>query len=200
MAIRPQPRLSSQRIAILVESDFYEPEIFFYQQRFAEEGAEVTLLSRLWGKTQMEFTGHEFRAPLEVTGSIEHISDQELDSYAALIVPSGMVADRLRYSENVNTLSPAAELLRRAFARSQITKGIICHGLMLVSAMPYLAHNRRLTCHNNLIGDARNMGAQYIDEDVVVDGDLVTGRTGEHCNVFTAQIIAEIESRRLVPA
>jgi protease I len=43
--------------------------------------------------------------------------------------------------------------------------------------------------HNNLHGDAVNMGATYVDEDVVVDGDLVTGRSGGHCHLFARRII-----------
>jgi protease I len=40
-----------------------------------------------------------------------------------------------------------------------------------------------------LLGDARNMGIVYVDQDVVVDGDLVTGRTGGHCHQFARMII-----------
>jgi protease I len=57
-------RLTGARVGILMESDFYEPEIFYYQRRFAEEGAEVRFLTRLWGQRSITFHGHEFRAPL----------------------------------------------------------------------------------------------------------------------------------------
>ena len=50
-------------------------------------------------------------------------------------------------------------------------------------------------CHNNLIGDIRNMGAVYTDQDVVIDGDLVTGRTGGHCHQFARAIIELLEER-----
>jgi protease I len=99
------------------------------------------------------------------------------------------VADRLRYTEDIARLPPAVEFLRRAFADKSIIKGIICHGLWLVAPMPELVLGRRLVVHNNLLGDARNMGAEYVDKDVVVDGDLVTARTGGHCNLFARAII-----------
>jgi protease I len=54
---------------------------------------------------------------------------------------------------------------------------------------PELVRGRRVTTHNNLHGDVVNMGANYVNEDVVVDGDLVTGRTGGHCHQFARQII-----------
>ncbi|WP_084316376.1 AGE family epimerase/isomerase [Actinospica robiniae] len=192
-------RLSGARIGVLMESDFYEPEIFYYQRRFAEEGAEVRFLSRLWGQRSLTFHGHEFQAPFTVTGSVEQISDAELDGYHALIVPAGMVADRLRYTEDVDELSPAADLLRRAFARPGLVKGVICHGLWLLSSAPYLVRGRKVVCHNNLIGDVRNMGANYVDQDVVVDGDLVTARTGDDCAAFAHTVITMVEDRLFRP-
>ena len=59
-------RLQGKKIAILVESDYYEPEIWYYQRRFAEEGAEVHFLTRLWGQAPLELPGHEYKAPFEV--------------------------------------------------------------------------------------------------------------------------------------
>ena len=121
------------------------------------------------------------------------MSDGELASYSAVIVPAGMVADRLRYTEDINKLPPATEFLKRAFANRNIIKGIICHGLWLIAPAPELVRGRKVTVHNNLLGDARNMGAVYVNEDVVVDNDLVTGRTGGHCNLFARKIIELIK-------
>jgi protease I len=188
--------LASTRIAVLMESDYYEPEIFYYQRRFAEEGAQVEFLSRLWGQPSLVFTGHEYRAPFTVDRSVEEISDEALSGYSALVVPSGMVADRLRFSHDVQALPPAVDLLRRAFARPAILKGLICHGMWLSAQVPHLVRDRRVTCHNNLVGDVRNMGATYVDQDVVVDGDLVTGRTGNHCHLFARTLISTLIQRR----
>jgi protease I len=181
--------LQGTKIGVLIESDYYEPEIWYYQHRFAEEGAEVHFLTRLWGQSSLTFTGHEYRAPFVCNESFEGMSDAELRSYAAFIVPSGMVSDRLRYTEDVHKLAPASEFLRRAFSEPEVIKGIICHGMWLVASAPELVRGRKVVVHNNLIGDARNMGAVYTDQDVVVDGDLVTGRTGGHCHLFARKII-----------
>ncbi len=181
--------LEGRKIAVLIESDFYEKEIFYYEHRFPEEGAELHFLSRLWGQPSIVFTGHEYRAPFECRESFEDIDDEELGTYSAVIVPSGMVADRLRYTEDVRRVPPAADFLRRAFARTEIVKGIICHGLWLAAPVPDLVRGRRLVVHNNLIGDARNMNAVYTDQDVVTDGDLITARTGGHCHLLARAII-----------
>jgi protease I len=188
--------LNNHRVAILIESDFYEPEIFYYQRRFAEEGCEVHFRTRMWGQSSLTFTGHEYRVPFTVTMGIEDLDDDELRGYDALIVPSGIVADRLRYSEDITRLAPAADLLRRAFGEPGLIKGIICHGLWLASPIAETVRGRKVVCHNNLIGDVRNMGADYVDQDVVIDGDLITGRSGGHCHLFAATIIEQLLQRR----
>jgi protease I len=188
-------RLAGRTIAILMESDYVEPELWYYQRRFAEESAKVELLTRLWGQQAITFTGHEHRLPTIVDGDLEAVDDERLRSFDALIVPAGMVSDRLRYTEDVAALAPAVTLLRRAFAEPGVLKGIICHGMWLCSPIPETVRGRRLTCHNNLIGDVRNMGADYTDQDVVVDGDLVTARSADHCHLFARSIIDLIAAR-----
>lgn len=196
LTVAPDGALGGTTIGILLESDYYEPEIHYYERRFAEEGATVRFLTRLWGAERITFTGHEWRAPFEVGETFETLDDEALRGFDALIVPSGMVADRLRYTEDPRLVPPATALLRRAFAEPGILKGIICHGLWLAAPAPELVRGRSLTVHNNLLGDARNMGAIYVDADVVVDGDLVTGRTGQHAHLFARRIVELLVERR----
>jgi protease I len=188
--------LKGKKIGILIESDFYEPEIWYYKFRFPEEGLETHFLSRLWGQPSITFKGHEYHLPFECRESFENMDEKTLRSYSAIIVPAGIVADRLRYTEDINKLPPAAEFLKRAFAEKNIIKGIICHGMWLLAPVPELIRGRKVVVHNNLLGDAKNMGAVYVDEDVVVDGDLVTARSGGHCNLFARKIIELISEKK----
>lgn len=182
-------RLRGKKIGILIESDFYEKEVFYYEHRFAEEGAELHFLTRLWGQPSMTFTGHDYKVPFECHESFEQMDDSMLKSYSAIIVPSAMVADRLRYTEDIRQLPPATVFMKRAFAEPEILKGIICHGMWLMTPAPEVVRDRKVVAHNNLFGDIRNMGAIYTDQDVIVDGDLVTARTGAHCHLFASTII-----------
>ena len=195
--IRPRDTgpLAGRKVAILMEADYVEPELWYYQRRFAEEGIEVRLLTRLWGAPYLTFHGHEHQLPTTVDGDLEALDDAALHDLDALIVPAGMVSDRLRYTEDVHQLAPAVRLLRKAFDDPTVLKGIICHGLWLAAPIPETVRGRRLTCHNNLLGDAKNMGADYTDQDVVVDGDLVTARTADHCHLFARTIIDLIAAR-----
>jgi len=188
-------KLSGKKIGILIESDFYEHEIWYYHYRFPEEGAELHFMSRLWGQSSLTFKGHEYHAPFECNESFEGMTDATLRSFAAIIVPSAMVSDRLRYTEDITQLPPATAFLKRAFAEKSILKGIICHGMWLVAPAPELVKGRPVTCHNNLHGDVTAYGAIYQNADVVVDGDLVTGRTGGHAHLFASKIIELLSGR-----
>ncbi|WP_089156440.1 DJ-1/PfpI family protein [Micromonospora sp. NBS 11-29] len=193
--LRPDGQLAGRTVAILMESDYVEPEIDYYRRRFAEEGAKVTLLTRLWGRPRLTFEGHEHRLPITVDGDLEAVDAATLRGFDALIVPSGMVADRLRYAETAGDLSPAVRLLRAAFAEPSVLKGVICHGSWLLAPIPEVVHGRPLTCHHNLVHDVRNMGANYVDQDIVVDGDLVTARSADHCHLFARTLIDLIAAR-----
>ena len=132
-------------------------------------------LTRLWGQERLTFAGHEWKVPFEVDESFEDMDDETLRSFDAVIVPSGMVSDRLRYTEDIDALPPATEFLQRAFAEPGDPQGdhLPRHVAGRADARSSCADaGRRAQQPARRRG---NMGAIYTDEDVVVDGDLVTG-------------------------
>src|SRR5438046_7582732 len=109
-------KLHGKKVGILIESDFYEEEIFYYKRRFPEEGVELHFLSRLWGQPYLTFHGHDYKVPFECHESFETVDDDMLHSFSAIIVPSAIVSDRLRYTDDIRKLAPAVEFMQRAFA------------------------------------------------------------------------------------
>lgn len=186
--------MPEKTVAILIESDYYEHEIWYYHSRFEESGIKTRFVSRLWGQDHITFTGHEYKVPFECRDSFESISDADLDQISAVIVPSGIVSDRLRYTEDLSKIPPASAFLQRAFQRPHVIKGIICHGLWLTAPVPGLVKGRKLTCHNNLHGDALAYGAEFVDQDVVEDGDLITARTGNHAHLLARAILKRLNA------
>lgn len=184
--------MTAPKVGVFIESDYYEKEIFYYENRFREAGVDAHFFSRLWGEKSQTFTGHENKYPFTCGESFEGIDADGLRSYSAVIVPSGIVADRLRYTSDTSVLPPACDFLRRAFSEKSIIKGIICHGLWLVGPIREVISGRRLTCHNNLHSDALAYGATYVDADLVEDDDLITARTGGHCHLLASRIIERI--------
>ena len=182
-----------KKIGILLENRFIEREVFFYQSFFEAEGYEPVFLTRLWGQPRLTFKGLEYQAETTVDHSFEEITDDGLSEYAAVIVPAGYVADYLLYTEKPGDVSPAGRFLERVMARPEIVKGFICHSLWLAGPIKDSFAGRRVTCHNNIVSHVRNAGLTYVDQDVVVDGDLITARTGGHHGVFAKTILANVK-------
>lgn len=187
--------LKGKKIGILLEDRFLDQEIIYYDNRFPEEGIETVFLTRLWGQPALTFKGIELGSQMRVDKSFEGMADTELETYSALIVPASTVADRLRYAEKAGDIAPAVEFMKKAMQKKSIIKGLICHSLWIFDPVPEVIRGRKVTCHNNVIGSVKNTGAEFVDQDIVIDGDLITARTGGMFAKFARTIIDELEKR-----
>jgi protease I len=193
--------LEGKKIAILVESEFIPEEIAAYQQHFSELGATVHFMSRLWGNKSMRFVSDvdQVGKSLEYLDVNIDFQNVDLNDYAAVIVSAGYTSVRLRYfqppkdcpiSPGQTRTAPAVKFFAQAMANPQIIKGAICHGLWLLTPMPELLQGRTVICHEVILADIANAGAVYVPSDsgIVVDGDLVTGRSGDDVGLLIEAI------------
>jgi protease I len=90
--------------------------------------------------------------------------------------------------------APAVQFFAKAMANPKIVKGLLCHGLWLLTPMPELLKGRRVICHEVVLADIVNAGAVYVPSptNIVVDGDLVTGRSGHDVHAFIDAIVHQI--------
>lgn len=183
----------AKKIGILIENRFIEKEIFYYQSFFETEGFEVVFLTRLWGQESLTFQGLEFQAGITVSESFEKLGDKEIKEYAAFIVPAGYVADYLLYAQQPKEISPACRFIEKVMEDKSIAKGFICHSLWIAAPVKASFRGRKATCHNNIISHVENAGIEYVDEDILVDGDLITARTGGHHGAFAKRIAEWIQ-------
>jgi putative intracellular protease/amidase len=110
--------------------------------------------------------------------------------------------DRLRYQVSVKkgqkNMAPAVVFLRKAVATNQVKLGTICHSLWLFCADPDLLKNKKVTCAHNIICDVENAGGEVVYDgdvtaDLVVDGNLITGKHPGVVDQFLDAFLAEIE-------
>lgn len=206
--------LEAKKIAILVETEFIPEEIKAYQTRFPELGATVHLMSRLWGNPSTRFVSDvdevvgEALEYLDVNIDFQNV---DINEYAAVIMVANYTSVRLRYfqppegqpiSPEQTRTAPAVQFFAKAMANPKIIKGLLCHGLWLLTPMPELLKGRRVICHEVVLADITNAGAIYVPpppnsepndpKNIVVDGDMVTGRAGHDVNAFIDAIATQI--------
>jgi protease I len=197
--------LGGKKIAILVESEFIPEEIEAYQQQFSELKATVHFMSRLWGQSSVRFFSDTVEGEIPKTLDVEiDFQDVDINDYAAVIMGANYTSVRLRYFEPPAGMpisgeqvrnSPAVQFYAKAMANPQIIKGALCHGLWIVTPMPELLKGRRVICHEVVLADIVNAGAIYEPSltGVVVDGDLVTGRSRHEVCPFIEAIAQQIQ-------
>jgi protease I len=196
--------LEGEKIAVLVENEFIPQEIQAYRTRFTELGANVDLMSRLWGDESVRFvsdvdTVGKSLQYLDVYIDFEHVN---VNDYAAVIMAANYTSVRLRYfqpakppiSPEQTRTAPAVQFFAQAMANPRIIKGFLCHGLWILTPMPELLKGRRVTCHEVVLSDITNAGAVYVPSPsgIVVDGDMITGRSGGDVYVFIEAIAKQI--------
>jgi len=187
---------SALKIGILLENRFIDQEIIYYMHRFQEEGMSVDFLTRLWGQPRLVFKGLELGMQVTVDKSFEYLEHTELLQYAAIIVPAGYVADMLRYAEKPGDRAPAVQFVQTVMSEPTIIKACICHSLWIFDPIPEVIRGRKVTCHNNIIGSVKNTGALFLDQDIVIDKDLITARTGDLFARFARTIIDCLHNRQ----
>ena len=148
-------------VLVLVADYFEESEVLFPVHRLAEEGHTVMLAS----PGGAPVTGKGGLGPLAVDANANEVSAEDLD---ALVVPGGFAPDLLRRHE------PVLELVRRVDGAGKPV-GFICHGGW-VGISAGVLRGRTCTSVAAIRVDLENAGADWRDEPVVTDRNLVTAR------------------------
>lgn len=175
--------LQDKKIAVLAADGVEKVELETPRAQLVEHGAEVQLLSIKSGDIQAR--NHD----LEPAGTIRidrEVSDASVDDYDALVLPGGTVnPDKLR-------LNSSAVAFVRDFVSSGKPVAAICHGPWTLIEAGVVA-GRTLTSYPSIRTDLRNAGANVVDEEVAVDGNLITSRSPDDLPAFCAQLIGQLE-------
>ena len=186
-------KLSGKKIVILAASEFEDVEVTFPFLRLSEEGAWITL-----GVLAMGFHPRPAFQGKPITGrfgttipfivnkegkryDIRPVGDLSPKEFDAVIIPGGFAPDYLRRD-------PATVNLVRTAAAQGKPIGAICHGpWLMISAGIVLG--RRVTGIVAIKDDLENAGATFVDEAVVVDGNIVSSRNPDDLPEFCRAII-----------
>jgi len=191
------------RIGVLIEEHFDQTEFKKFNEFFPKNGYQVVYMSHLWGNPSLYFRGNPDDGVVDsnVTVTTE-VGAVNAADYKGFVMIGAYATDRLRYQANPRkgepNMAPAVCLARRIMATPGLKLGAICHSLWLLCADKTLLAGRRVTCAHNIICDVENAGGDVIFDgdqtaDLIIDGDLITGKHPGVTDMFLAAYLAEIE-------
>jgi protease I len=172
--------LENRRVAILTEEGFEQVELTSPKAALKDAGAIVHVISPKSGK---------IKAWDKTNWGIEVDIDKQLDEvkpdeYDALMLPGGVLnPDKLRQNKE-------AVAFVTAFLKEGKPVAAICHGPQILIETG-LIKKRKLTSFPSLQTDLKNAGAEWVDEEVVVDNGLVTSRKPDDLPAFNRKMIEE---------
>src|SRR5690349_6106486 len=172
--------LQGKRAAILVEQQYQEMEVWYPVDRLREAGCKVTLVGPEAGATYPSKLGY----PAKSDKGAKEVSPDDFD---VLVIPGGFAPDYLRRSEAVLRLV-------RGIAEQGKVLAAICHGPWVLCSTPAL-RGKRATCFFAIKDDVTNAGAQYVDAEVVRDGNLITSRKPDDLPAFLHTLLQAVQER-----
>ena len=166
--------LNGKRVAVLVEQQYQELEVWYPVYRLKEAGAEVVLVGPEAGKSYPSKLGYPAKADVAA-------KDVTATEFHAVVIPGGFSPDYIRRSE------PMLKLVRDLFAQGKPVAAI-CHGPWVLCSTTALK-GRKATCFASIKDDVVNAGATYVDKEVVVDGNLITSRKPDDLPAFVVALM-----------
>ena len=166
--------LQGKRAAVLVEEIYQEMEVWYPVYRLREAGCKVTLVGPEAGQTYKSKLGYPVK-------SDKAARDVSADDFDVLVIPGGYAPDHMRRCE------PMIKLASQMAEQGKVVAAI-CHGpWLLVSAG--LVAGRTLTSWPSLQDDIRNAGGNWVDREVMVDGNWVSSRKPADLPAFCRELL-----------
>jgi protease I len=180
------PDVKGLKVAILITDGFEQVEMTEPRRALDQAGADTKIVSpkrdqvRGWQFTEW---GDPFRVDIP-------LDKAKPDSFDALLLPGGVInPDKLR-------MIPEAVRFARSFFDAGKPVAAICHGPWTVIETGY-ARGRRIASWPSLKTDLKNAGAEWTDQEVVVDGNLVTSRNPDDIPAFNRAMIEVFSQSRV---
>lgn len=166
-----------KKVAVLVEDHYQVLEVWYPYLRLREEGIETVLV----GTGKKEYKSKEGYPAVEERS----IKKAKADDFDGVVIPGGYAPDILRRYDEIN------KFVRECFEQGKVVAAICHAGWVLVSAG--ILKGKTVTGFSAIKDDLVNAGANFIDKEVVVDGNLITSRNPYDLPAFSREIIRKIK-------
>lgn len=166
---------SAKKVAILVEQHFEDSEFQIPYTALGKAGAEITVLG---SRVNEKYAGKKGKASIEADGTTTEFRAADFD---AVIIPGGQAPDIMR--TNMKTV----RFVQDAVEQGKLVAAV-CHGPQLLIEGDLLK-GKRATGFRAIRKDMQNAGANFVDEALVEDGQLITSRRPGDLPIFTTAIL-----------
>lgn len=176
--IPEQERATAYHVAILATDGVEQVELTEPAKALGEAGAKVTVIAPHEGRIQaFKHFDKGDEIPVDLT-----LEQADPNRYNALVLPGGALnADNLR-------VEPKAQQFIRAMVQADKPLAVICHAPWeLVSAG--VARGHKMTSYHTIQDDLRNAGVNWVDQEVVVDGKIVSSRQPGDLPAFNREML-----------
>lgn len=167
---------TSKRVAVVLARNYEDIESDAPIEALNAAGATITIIGIEKGSIAGKKGG-----TTEATESFDSVRPEDFE---LLLIPGGGSPENLRIDDR-------AVAFTRAFATSGKPVAAICHGAQLLISANVLA-GKKLTAVNKIRDDVTNAGGLYVDEPLVIDGNLITSRVPDDLPVFNDAIVKAI--------
>src|SRR2546421_6560098 len=167
------------KVACLLDSGFEDSEFRKLYEVLKQAGHDVVIIGHEAG------TDLAGKAGKEKTRSEKSIAEVSADDFDALLIPGGYSPDHLRSN-------PRMVAFTKAFFERERPVFAVCHGPQLLITAD-VVKGRRMTAWQTIQDDLRKVGANVVDEEVVVDRNLVTSRKPDDLDAFSREAVAMLE-------
>ena len=178
-------QLKGKKIAILATDGFEQVELTEPKKALEQAGAKTEVISPKSGEIKgWKFTDWGDKVKVDKT-----LDQAKSEDYDALVLPGGVInPDHLR-------MEPKAVQFVKEFAQSGKPVAAICHGpWTLIEAG--IVRGKTITSWPSLKTDLKNAGANWVDEQVVEDGNLITSRKPDDIPAFSRKVIEKVADNK----
>jgi protease I len=177
--------LNGLKVAVLITDGFEEVEMTQPRQALDQAGAQTSIVSPKTGRVRAwKFSEWGEEYPVDIS-----LDQARPNTFDALLLPGGVMnPDRLRMDEKAVTFV-------KAFFDAGKPVAVICHGPWTIIEAGH-ARGKHIASWPSLKTDLRNAGAQWMDREVVVDGNLVSSRKPDDIPAFNREMIAIFSQAR----
>ncbi len=165
------------RALILVADSVEDLEFFYPYYRLLEEGFDVDVATPD-GQEIVGKHGYDFKP----NASFAQVNASDYD---LLVLPGGKAPETVR-------LQPEAVEIAKTMLESDKMVAAICHGVQTLISADVL-HGRKATCWKGIRDDLKAAGAEYLNQEVVVDGNLISSRSPEDLPAFCREMLAGVK-------